>query len=302
MLCRSVLVAAGMAALCLVMGLPQPHRQEPVCPSQHSCSSRSTSEAYSRLECSCDASCRTHGDCCRDSQYYDEAEQMKGASEYVCADLDPCWGLTRYMKYKCPEGWDNTEVQELCLKGIQSGHFNLFPVTSTTTSTTYVNQYCALCNGEDTASLRMWNAQIECLNVPISHISKDYSVGFHEGQWVFGIFSMLFDVVDRCGSKSVGFTCCSPEEIWDSSSEKCRKVFCPNPNENSKAVNREGQVGPQTGQSVPRSRDESHQVEHTCWDKPFTSTPGIRSTAFMKSIRGDCLGVLLCEAEPTRPL
>lgn len=85
---------------------------------------------------------------------------------------------------KCLEEWNNTDMQASCLKGnAQTGDFKLFPVTSTATAITYVNHYCALCNGEDTANLRMWRARIECSSVREEDSNKDYKVVFRQGQW-----------------------------------------------------------------------------------------------------------------------
>lgn len=181
MLCRSVLLAAAMAALCLGVSVLEPHRQQPVCPAQHSCV---LPEPTGGRGCSCDATCRLYGDCCRDSQYYDEAEQTKNANEYECVRVEDVLydGDSVHMRGKCLETWNNTEVQALCLMGnTQTGDPKLFPVTSTTTATTYVNHYCALCNGEDTASLRTWHALIQCRNDSV--FNEDFKVGFYEGQW-----------------------------------------------------------------------------------------------------------------------
>ncbi|MPC73219.1 hypothetical protein E2C01_067541 [Portunus trituberculatus] len=157
MLCQSVLVAAAaMASLCFGMDVLHSQRQEPVCPSQHSCSSRGTSNASSHLECSCDARCREHGDCCRDSQYYSVDEQRRNVHEYVCV-ADTLAENHVYVKVKCAQDWNNTEVQALCMRGntIQDTIHDV-PVTSWF-GDSYANAYCAVCNGEDPTDFRRWN-------------------------------------------------------------------------------------------------------------------------------------------------
>ncbi|MPC80673.1 hypothetical protein E2C01_075259 [Portunus trituberculatus] len=159
--------------------------------------------------CSCDATCRQYGDCCRDSQYYDAAEQTKNVNEYECVD-DPLYdGVNVYMRAKCLEKWNNTEVQALCLMGnTQTGDSKLFPVISTTTATTYVNHYCALCNGEETASLRMWQLLMECQNEGASN--EDYNVGFHEGQWGIITPSLGLSSFQPCF-----FSLQIPNDLWN---------------------------------------------------------------------------------------
>ncbi|MPC61427.1 hypothetical protein E2C01_055499 [Portunus trituberculatus] len=188
-----------------VQGEPTLTARESLCPFYHSCSM--PDYLHSR-GCSCKATCRQYGDCCRDSQYYDEAEQTKNANQYVCPS-DLYNGVNVHMKGKCLKEWGNTDVEASCLKGnAQTGDFKLFPVTSTTTAITYVNHYCALCNGEDTASLRMWLAKVECSTISNADFINSYNVAFYEGQW--GIFE------PSLGPSS--FTGCSfhfeiPEEI-----------------------------------------------------------------------------------------
>ncbi|KAK8371834.1 hypothetical protein O3P69_015712 [Scylla paramamosain] len=183
---RCVTVPQG-AAVCTQGGaISTQGTTAPYCPIHHSC-------AVSQLShrgCRCDASCREYGDCCRDSHHYDEAQQKKNFASHTCvAGPTPV-----YMKTKCSEDWDDEEVQALCLMGNKTpgGSARLFPVTSTTTAHTYINYYCAVCNGEDPAQLRVWLARLEC--VTNSFLMKcppgyeDYSIVFRdsdsgEGSW-----------------------------------------------------------------------------------------------------------------------
>ncbi|KAK8394447.1 hypothetical protein O3P69_006558 [Scylla paramamosain] len=305
--------------------------RESLCPGfSHSCS---VSDFHNDRGCSCNGTCRLYGDCCLDSQYYDEAEQTKNANEYVCPNYlyD---GINVYMIGKCLEDWDNTDVQASCLKGnTQTGDFKLFPVTSTTTAHTYVNHYCALCNGEDTASLRMWRAKIKCRTFHGADSNSTYNVAFHEGQWGIiessqGISSFIpcsinFEVPEDIKNYT---TPCLPtvKTCSDAGADQRDRILCQS---YTAAV--------YSGDHIFRNQHCAScngYKEYTCvkdtvltrfgitpyfamivdysgscgsnlvgyeghWDSRLKS---IHSVTFMKSIRDDCLRVLLSEAESTR--
>ena len=78
-------------------------------------------------------------------------------------------------------GWKDTEVEALCLKeNTVSDPKMALPVTNTATDITYVNSYCAICNGVDPASLRMWYYALRC---GISRGLEQYDTVFKNGTW-----------------------------------------------------------------------------------------------------------------------
>ena len=177
MFCLSVLMVMGMTGLCLGASV-----QELLCPVQHSCSAPRSTYDPPPTGCSCDAACRIYGDCCRDSEHYDEAEQRRNVNEYMCV-------REKYMKGKCLNDWNDVEVEALCLEGYTVSDLMMsLPVINTATNITYVNSYCAICNGENPNFLRMWQVTLECRNVPDDFFEKDYGTFeykplFNNGTW-----------------------------------------------------------------------------------------------------------------------
>ena len=162
----SVLMVVGMTGLSV-----QKH-----CLMQHSCSASREPHTHnpSPNGCSCENSCRIYGDCCRDSEHYDEVQQRRNANEYMCVE-------DTYMKGKCWHGWKDAEVEALCLKGRKVSDSRMsIPVTNTATNITYVNSYCAICNGENPNFLKMWSVALYCgsLNKDIQH-----NPVFEDGKW-----------------------------------------------------------------------------------------------------------------------
>ena len=147
MFCLSILAVAGMTRLCLGTCVQE---QELLCPEQHFCFTPRNLYDPPPDGCSCEAACRIYGDCCRNSEHYDEAEQRRNVNEYTCVK-------NKYMRGKCCNNWSDAEVEALCLKGISVPDPRMsIPVTSTATNITYVNSYCAICNGESPNFLDIW--------------------------------------------------------------------------------------------------------------------------------------------------
>lgn len=180
MLCLSILLVAGMTWPCLGILELGPESKEPICPLSHNCSV--PGKPYYGKGCSCDATCKIYADCCRDSEHYNEAEQLANLNEFMC--MEPNEEDNVYMRGKCSEEWHDVEVRERCRKGNKLDDPTKFlPFTSTTTGYTYVNYYCAICNGEDPASLRMWYARVRCNSLPDNIWGENYIVSFKDGRW-----------------------------------------------------------------------------------------------------------------------
>ena len=123
--------------------------------------------------CSC-LQCGTS--CCPDKPdtYLSDAQVKR-----IKQDPDTCMSL-QYKKIKgnhtllqtgfytlrfCPPGYADDDVQKRCLKDYQDFEFeedlsHLVPVSNS--NTIFKNKYCAICNGEDPASLHYWDAKVTC--------------------------------------------------------------------------------------------------------------------------------------------
>ncbi|XP_069189060.1 adhesion G-protein coupled receptor D1-like [Procambarus clarkii] len=116
-------------------------------------------------KCNCDDLCAEYGDCCPDSVYYRREDQVL-PERYKCVTVDNEDNERFYMKNVCMSGWEDEEVAQVCLAGspadISSSGDPLahLPATSSTTSVTYTNYYCALCNN-DSRHLTLWKTQLE---------------------------------------------------------------------------------------------------------------------------------------------
>nr|XP_045624297.1 uncharacterized protein LOC123774195 [Procambarus clarkii] len=123
--------------------------------------------AYQSEEnCNCDDLCAEYGDCCPDSIYYRWEDQVLPV-RYKCVSVV---GGSVYIKSVCMSGWEDEEVAQLCLAGSPPDISNSrdplahLPATSNTTSVTYINYYCAVCNN-DSHDLTLWKTQLECVNI-----------------------------------------------------------------------------------------------------------------------------------------
>ncbi|XP_069168763.1 uncharacterized protein [Procambarus clarkii] len=126
----------------------------------------------SKENCNCDDLCAEYGNCCPDSIYYRWEDQVLPA-RYKCVSVV---GGSVYMKSVCMSGWEDEEVAQLCLAGSPADISNSrdplahLPATSNTTSVTYTNYYCAVCNN-DSHHLTLWKTQLDCV----------YSIVYHPG-------------------------------------------------------------------------------------------------------------------------
>ena len=156
-----------------------------LCPEKHSCLSNNTLDG-SVHGCSCDYTCKRHGDCCQDSEHYDKHEQRNNIQDYLCVgDI----GKEVYMKGNCMKDWNDTEIQTLCLQGTEvNDPRSGLPFTDNNTNITYVNAYCVICNGETPDSLRIWLANTTCSAVPEKYksIPRDqFKTVFRNDSWGF---------------------------------------------------------------------------------------------------------------------
>ncbi|XP_045615586.2 uncharacterized protein [Procambarus clarkii] len=121
------------------------------------------SDYRSKENCYCDDLCAEYGDCCPDAVHYKREDQVR-PERYRCVSVGY---RSVYMKDTCMSGWQDEEVAQLCLAGspadISSSRDPLahLPATSNTTSVTYTNYYCAICNN-DSHHLTLWTTQLEC--------------------------------------------------------------------------------------------------------------------------------------------
>nr|XP_045589704.1 uncharacterized protein LOC123751662 [Procambarus clarkii] len=120
------------------------------------------SDYKSRENCYCDDLCAEYGDCCPDSFHYRREDQVR-PEKYGCVSVGY---RSVYMKDTCMSGWQDEEVAQLCLAGspanISSSRDPLahLPATSNTTSVTYTNYYCAICNN-DSHDLTLWKTELQ---------------------------------------------------------------------------------------------------------------------------------------------
>ncbi|PSN54744.1 hypothetical protein C0J52_04858 [Blattella germanica] len=120
------------------------------------CSIRSEDE-----RCRCDEECAHYGDCCVTSPHFVPAQQIIGASPFICHQVDN-YGV--YVIGSCPEAFANYNTRSLCENpNLQNDPLLAAPVTSTRTKLTYRNWYCAACHDDLAAeSTQIWLAKFDC--------------------------------------------------------------------------------------------------------------------------------------------
>ncbi|KAK8371843.1 hypothetical protein O3P69_019820 [Scylla paramamosain] len=138
----------------------------------------------------------------------------------------------------CGAAWQDYKVQAQCFRGTTiPDAFMGVPYTNPFTNRTYVNAYCAICNGEDPTRLDPWLFSLVCEDARRPLYRPDHYDGvyfdsvdhhivyFSDGtSWdstsstPFNTATLLFSVsLQRCG----------PEEVLELESDLCRKVICP---------------------------------------------------------------------------
>lgn len=160
--------------------------------------------------CYDDKACKVYGDCCGNSQYYDEREQTvvqpqdaAGAnvynnSRYGCHKVEGMKSESLIIA-KCPRTFAaagaadlDREIRDKCENGGHDSDFIAgYPVTSTVTGHVYKNTYCAWCHG-DRNRVAYWKPTFRCygpngLMNATFHLEdmSDRTLLYRDGQWYY---------------------------------------------------------------------------------------------------------------------
>ncbi|XP_014292378.1 uncharacterized protein [Halyomorpha halys] len=108
--------------------------------------------------CLCDEACATYGDCCPDSQYFEQQKQRRDAS-IVCRRW---WIWLIYMRPTCPPEWSEPDVRAACEDFVENKEDPIagYPVTDLSSGITYNNIFCATCH--QAQHLDVWPPRITC--------------------------------------------------------------------------------------------------------------------------------------------
>ena len=123
--------------------------------------------------CACEDACYQRGDCCVDKLLRDAGDRLVLDSAPLDDPVVGCHStyLSDYrlashafMVDRClGGGFPDAEVVDKCLLVASPNETDSrWPVWSPASDTVYRNAHCALCNGEDVASLVRWHLRIEC--------------------------------------------------------------------------------------------------------------------------------------------
>ena len=86
------------------------------------------------------------------------------------------------MRNTCSKDWDDAEVQTLCLRGSTVPDLRMArSITNTATARTYLNHYCAICNGEDPTTLWIWYGELQCNKYEA--FEEPFNLVFNDGKW-----------------------------------------------------------------------------------------------------------------------
>ena len=119
------------------------------------------------VACSCDFSCIKHGICCPDA--YLAYEKMECIDVQLMVSEHVSLEATYFLKASCKNFIDFEPVLAQKCEGTDS---LIQPHYSHLTYMNYKNEFCAMCNGEDLASLMPWELIVKCLTRNI-HSIKD---------------------------------------------------------------------------------------------------------------------------------
>ncbi|GAB6020585.1 hypothetical protein CHUAL_003264 [Chamberlinius hualienensis] len=177
------------------------------CPSTYLCPNPLLTKSkvlpkWDELNCQCDDSCATYGDCCINAKYYSAQKTISSRNSWKCLNFVEYRGL--YMQTSCPSSWPAGEIREKCESGgvLDVGHrpaedpLSMTPVTSIASRYTYQNFYCAYCSG-DVENVIYWIPRIECddhllyYNATVDDVTEEFvwsNLEFNSeiGEW--GIF------------------------------------------------------------------------------------------------------------------
>ncbi|CAL1283320.1 unnamed protein product [Larinioides sclopetarius] len=130
----------------------------PNCPTKNRCSRIGNAPFDERL-CECDRSCRTFGDCCIDVA----RPNQRRTSRHTCMHYGNLIYQGVYAVNACSNGYlGPDEVIFQCMRDNFSDPLVSAPVTDTSSGTTYLNRYCAICNGVSPAAMMTWKLNFTC--------------------------------------------------------------------------------------------------------------------------------------------
>lgn len=108
---------------------------------------------FYKMRCYCDEDCWKYGDCCFDAAKDYFLRGLEPELFWSCEDVpfrkqEESYSI--YMISNCPSVWTDQDVAVKCQRNIQVDYSYMLdvPVTSKTTSITYVNVFCAICHGD----------------------------------------------------------------------------------------------------------------------------------------------------------
>ncbi|CAL1283321.1 unnamed protein product [Larinioides sclopetarius] len=129
------------------------------CPLKNRCSLIQNAAFNDRL-CECDYDeCTTFGDCCIDFA----RPNSRKASRQTCMPYGNITYQGVYVVNTCFSGYlGSEEVTKLCVQDNFSDPLVSAPVTDNSNGETYLNQYCAICNGVSTTSMKTWEILFVC--------------------------------------------------------------------------------------------------------------------------------------------
>jgi hypothetical protein len=105
--------------------------------------------------CSCDESCYRNRNCCPDKFYERKLAELRTPTLFV-ADSNVNSQLSLYeLLTRCPMSASDAD-KRLC-KSPPLEKKCIGPVTSFATNYSYMNEYCAICHGEDIEKTTIWN-------------------------------------------------------------------------------------------------------------------------------------------------
>ncbi|GBM76210.1 hypothetical protein AVEN_55046-1 [Araneus ventricosus] len=129
------------------------------CPHKNRCS-LIESAAFSDRLCECDyEECTTFGDCCIDFA----RPNSRKISRQTCMHYGNFTHQGVYVSNTCPNGFlGPDEITVQCMHDNFNDPLVSTPVTDTSSGETYLNRYCAICNGVSPTSMKTWKLYFTC--------------------------------------------------------------------------------------------------------------------------------------------
>ncbi|GBN90610.1 hypothetical protein AVEN_207688-1 [Araneus ventricosus] len=128
------------------------------CPLKNRCS-RIGNATFSERLCECDSPCRTFSDCCIDVA----RPNPRRTPRQTCMHYGNFTYQGVYVYNTCSNGYlGPDEVILQCMHDNFSDPLVSAPVTDTSSGETYLNRYCAICNGVSPSSMKTWKVYFAC--------------------------------------------------------------------------------------------------------------------------------------------